>query len=355
MKLHLLKIIRCVAVTAILLVGLQFAAQNARAASWHSWTQILAPGGISNPECALWGQRISCWYLDSGDKSVIWLASMDSDWSGSLSWFGAVNLEGNIATALSCAVQNTRLMNCFGVGSDQRLYENVYREQGPIVWWTEWTALGGKLAFAPSCVLRGASGIECFASGTNKDLYQFSFDGLIWKAPRNLAGTSTVQPSCNKLNGGINCFVVNGRGNVQWRRFTQKWSSWKNIGGNVSAAPECVSLSGGLRCFARGRDGILKEASFHGGQWSWQSLGVKTATAPRCLKPTATSITIECFLVSDAGTLIRSRFNGIFWDPPQDLGGQIKGRPACVAANPNRIDCIARSRSSGTPQHIAYY
>lgn len=336
---------------------LPFSIKNTIAASWHPWAQPLAPSAASNPECLLWGSsRISCWYLDSTDKSVIWFASMDSNWTGPLSWFGAVDLEGKIASALSCKMQNARLMNCFGIGTDSRLYENIYSEHGPIVWWDDWVSRGGTLTFAPSCVLYGPSGIECFARGKDKALYQFSFDGLIWKTPRKLGGTLATQPYCYALNGGINCFITNAAGNVQWRRFTGTWSAWKNIGGNMSAPPECLSVSGGIRCVARGRDGIVRTSTFNGTAWtSWQSLGLSTTTVPKCLKPTPASFNIECFTVSSAGTLQRKRFNGINWDATQDLGGQVKGRPACVAPTPNRLDCIARGSTDGAIKLISYY
>ena len=107
--------------------------------------------------------------------------------------------------------------------------------------WSAWADRGGAVQDRPSCVAGSGTALDCFAWGTDKTLYRLPFDGKKWAAWQKVGGSLAARPECVAFAGGIDCFAVDAKKNLQLRRLASgKWGSWTELA--IGAA-----LGAGLR------------------------------------------------------------------------------------------------------------
>jgi len=260
------------------------------------------------------------------------------------------SLGGQTTTAPSCVSWGPKRIDCFMRGMDGTLQQKSW---GGEDWSSVWTRIeGGSIApdSPPDCVSWGANRIDCFAQGTDNTLQHWWWNGSRWRW-ESLRGTIASQPSCvSSSPNRIDCFA-RGPGNTLehawWDGSTWPWP-WETLPGSPATRPECVSRSGSVDCYALGPDQSLQHTYWFGSELShevrvWRTDRVSQhaiTTAPKCLHVSGIP-RIHCFAQGTDTALQYSTapMNPSLWT---DLGGRIRGEPACLSWGPNRIDCFVR-------------
>ncbi len=100
---------------------------------------------------------------------------------------------------------------------------------------------------------------------------------------------------------------------------TWYWSEWSKVGGELTSPPHCVYLrtsdthasgNGDAHCFAKGRNNHLIHITYN---YKWY--------CPPCNYSNS-------------------------WGEWEDLGGDLKSSPYCIARGSNRIDCFAQNKNN---------
>jgi hypothetical protein len=178
-------------------------------------------------------------------------------------------------------------IHAFARGTDQRLYETLYR---PGAGWSTWAPHGGvSIAGNPVAVPFG-TGFNVFARGTDSRLYEIYYrPGSGWSSWRAHGGKAIAgDPAVVTYGTGMNVFArgTDSRLYEIYYRSSSGWSSWRAHGGvSVAGDPVAISLGSGseIHVLARGADQLLYEISYRSGLgWSsWAShAGVSIAGPP---------------------------------------------------------------------------
>lgn len=341
---------------AVLLAPVMPTPAAAASGEWGAWESL---GGTVRllPDCHLQGRTIDCWALGTGSSSgagsnVMWLRGDGETWAP---W---ENLGGAFRAAPECVSRGGET-DCFAtevlaVGSE--LGHITYDGQE----WGTWESLGGLVKQKPDCVTEAGQRITCVALATDDSgWWYYHFDGQEWAPAARLdfpAGVkSTLRPGCVDTPRGTECFMVDTTRRL-WatqREQDGTWSDWVPLATGIAEPPYCLATGAKLDCFSRSVTSRLISASFNGDSWSqWTEIGDPTVQSqPYCNK---LGSGFDCYWTSPDNELRRRQRDHAVWLPEEDLGGNVRARPACVATpGGQRIDCFAEGPDN-TLHHLAY-
>jgi hypothetical protein len=240
--------------------------------------------------------------------------------------------------------------------------------------WGDWELLGGSnLRQKPACLAGPGQQISCVAldlppnvNGTTPPSdrwWYYHFDGQAWQPaePIPFANfTSTLRPMCTATAGDVACFAVD-RGGQLWmieRDQGDTWGSRAFVTSGIAEPPHCLASGARLDCFSRSTGNQLISGSFDGASWSaWLPAGSATVQSqPYCNR---LGSGFDCYWTTPAtgehaNELHRMRLDHGLWLPEEELEGNVRARPECLATpGGQRIDCFAQGTSS-TLQHRAF-
>ncbi len=227
-----------------------------------------------------------------------------------------------------------------------------------------------KMKSAPSCVARDSSHIDCYARGVDDKTW-----GKHWDATTNswgdwesaLGGITNAAPAVASLNASNLEVVARGVGDSAlyiktWNgsTWTADWTLIPGTSGNTAGGAACVGHDGShLSCAVPWWNGKIYFADRDGGTWSgWMDTGLSSTGTPSI--STWGNHRLDVFATGTLGSLVHVWSTTLIyppvWTSVEDLGGDLKGAPACIGRNPygvppNRtgdLDCFAR----GTNDHI---
>jgi hypothetical protein len=230
-----------------------------------------------------------------------------------------------------------------------------------------------KMKSAPSCVARDANHIDCYARGVDDKTWGKHWDSINgwgdWESA--LGGTTNAAPAVASLNSSNLEVVARGVGDSAlyiktWNgtSWTANWTLIPGTTGNTAGGAACVGHDGShLSCAVPWKDGKIYFADRSSGTWSsWQNTDLVSSVAPGI--STWGSGRLDVFANGSNGSgqtdnLIHvwTNNNGASWNNfVEDLGGDLKGAPACIGRNPHSgsfgwtgdLDCFAR----GSNDHI---
>jgi hypothetical protein len=164
-------------------------------------------------------------------------------------------------------------------------------------------------------------------------------------------------PICYPRSGGVDCLVIAAGNRLQHlrRKPSGVWLPVKELGEQVIGSASCVAQNVSTRtCFVQGTDKGLRRIHFNGVKWSGLTkLPGSTYSMPSCVFDP--SLGLNCFMISNSGTLQQRRGAGPAFQPSVDLGGALFPiAPVCVSPSVGRLDCFAIGLS-GALHHTAYY
>jgi hypothetical protein len=163
-------------------------------------------------------------------------------------------------------------LHAFARGTDQRLYEAVYRSGSG---WSKWSPRGTQTFAGSPSAIRYSTSINLYARGTDQRVYEsWLRSGSTWSNWTPHSGL-TVPGDPVAVTDGTNISVF-ARGDDQRLydttfRPTTRWSAWvAHAGVSVAGNPGVVNLGSEVHVFVRGADSGLYETFYRSG-FGWSS------------------------------------------------------------------------------------
>jgi hypothetical protein len=289
-------------------------------------TDPLAPeiAPAAAPSCARWtATHIDCFVIGSDNR--IWMIQWndDTEWGG---WTSVPQPAAQIDAAggLSVTVRGAQVdifVSAFGGGIG-----DLYRLTWTGFAWTPWENLGHPATagiFEVACAARSATSLDCFARGSDNHLWQRAWNGASWGAWTDLGAF----PSASAFGGlaaatwsttNLVVYAIGGD-NHAYRRYYSggAWSSWLDDG-----QPAGIGLRQ-VGCAAL--DVSTIECAFtdiDGGAWyrRWTSAGGWAAFTDLAFPPSyARGVTVANF-GADGVVVLANASDGRFYRKFRDPG-----------------------------------
>lgn len=243
-------------------------------------------------------------YCNSGN------AQYTTTWSVTTPWPDFTPISSSVSQAPAAAVFQGK-EHLFAVGTDNRLYENVFDGST----WSGWNFLNLITHASPSATVYGGR-LFVFAVGTDNHLYDNDFDGTGWNP---MGGTMTIGPSATVgCDGRLEVFAVGTNGGVFVDVLNANgWSGLQGIfgGGTTNMAPTAVCFYGHMHLIAVGTNNLVFDSVNNGNGWSdFRPIGGDSVIAA----PSAVLFAghIHLFEVGTDHNVYDNQFDGSSWSGP---------------------------------------
>lgn len=157
----------------------------------------------------------------------------------------------------------------------------------------------------PVAVSWGNGRVDVFARASDNSLwYQWSENGAVWSEPESLGGELIGGPGASTWGQGrIDVFARGGNNGLWQLTYAGVWGRWAKVGDDDTMTSEPAAVSWG-----QGR--------------------------------------IDVFAKGNPDGLWHMWFDGVAWRGPENLGGELVGRPVAITNGPNTLTVIVRGAAN---------
>jgi hypothetical protein len=240
------------------------------------------------------------------------------------------------AAAPTCARWSPTYIDCFVIGSDNRIWQIAWNNNSQ---WGAWRSVPQPPAQIDpsgglSLTMRGGQ-VDVFVvakSGSYGDLYRLTWTGSNWTPWENLSGPGLFQvyeiACASRTTTSLDCFARISDNHL-WQKSWDgvSWGAWTDLGAFPSASAfgglaAATYSSGALVVYAIGGDGHAYRRFYEGSWSSWQDDGTPGGIQLRQVGCAALdTATIECaFTDVDGGAWYRRWTSTGGWAAFADLG-----------------------------------